>query len=321
MNSLSRLSLKLVRRFYLGLSPMRHPEEMNREKDPDKVSELISDKLTSPQPCMIARYGAFELNSVINYLGITRSNKNIFAYIKGEIPEWWWDKKLMGHMQTNAGFFPATEEMLSRFAEMMLEDSKYVDVLGSWQNNELKIKTLPNSHIKVDFEPLNPFFASVPWTKALEGKKVLVVHPFARSIQQQFARKDKIFSNNLLPDFDLEVIPAVQSIGGNVNDFQNWFEALDFMKEQIDQREYDICLLGCGAYGFPLAAHIKRQGKKSFHLGGSLQLLFGIRGSRWENPIYNPIYNYSNLMNEYWVKPQKDETPNNANNVEGACYW
>lgn len=46
----------------------------------------------------------------------------------------------------------------------------------------------------------------------------------------------------------------------------------------MDKVEYDVCLIGCGAYGFPLAAHAKRTGHKAIHLGGSLQLLFGIAG-------------------------------------------
>lgn len=46
----------------------------------------------------------------------------------------------------------------------------------------------------------------------------------------------------------------------------------------MDKIDYDICLIGCGAYGFPLAAHAKRKGKKAVHLGGALQLLFGIKG-------------------------------------------
>lgn len=49
------------------------------------------------------------------------------------------------------------------------------------------------------------------------------------------------------------------------------------MKDEIDKQDYDIALIGCGAYGFPLAAHIKRSGKKAIHLGGALQLLFGIK--------------------------------------------
>jgi hypothetical protein len=93
------------------------------------------------------------------------------------------------------------------------------------------------------------------------------------------------------------------------------------MIAEIDACEFDICLIGCGAYGFPLAAHVKRMGKKAVHLGGSLQLLFGIKGKRWENPNYNEVYNYSNLINEHWVYPSLHETPQHASKVEEACYW
>ena len=67
--------------------------------------------------------------------------------------------------------------------------------------------------------------------------------------------------------------------------------------------------------------YAKRMGKKGFHLGGSLQLLFGIRGKRWDNPDYNPDYNFAELINEHWVKPGTAERPANADKVEGACYW
>ena len=84
------------------------------------------------------------------------------------------------------------------------------------------------------------------------------------------------------------------------------------MKEQIDRTDYEIAILGCGAYGLPLAAHVKRQGKKAVHLGGSTQFMFGIIGKRWEG---NP------LINENWVRPAPEETPALAVHVEGGCYW
>lgn len=170
-------------------------------------------------------------------------------------------------------------------------------------------------------ELLNPFFSHIPWTRALEGKKVLVVHPFAETIQKQYLQREFLFENNILPKFQLFTVKAVQSIAANNTQFSDWFEALNYMKLQIDKHDYDICLIGCGAYGFSLAAHVKRKGKKAVHLGGSLQLLFGIRGRRWENPDYNSQYNYSKFMNEYWVRPNDSERPNAANKVEGACYW
>ena len=156
--------------------------------------------------------------------------------------------------------------------------------------------------------------------------KVLVIHPFEEEIKAQYKNREKLFKNNLLPKFELKTINAVQSLGGD-SDFDNWFEALDWMKAKMDMIDYDICLIGAGAYGFPLAAHAKRTGKKSIHLGGSLQLLFGIIGKRWEDPNYGvrewqiPKGSYSSLINENWIRPGNHLKPKNAQQVEGACYW
>ena len=139
-----------------------------------------------------------------------------------------------------------------------------------------------------------------------------------------------IFKNaNILPDFhEIILIKSIQSSGnGDSNKFKNWFEALEYMKAEIDKVDYDICLIGAGAYGFPLAAHVKRTGKKAVHLGGALQLLFGIKGKRWEDPNYGVKAwgiakgSYTNLMNEHWVRPDNNERPKNPEIVEGACYW
>ena len=97
------------------------------------------------------------------------------------------------------------------------------------------------------------------------------------------------------------------------------------MKTRIDATDYDVALIGCGAYGFPLAAHAKRMGKQSVHLGGALQLLFGIKGKRWENPNYGERElgngSYLQLINETWVRPSDQDKPATADQVEEACYW
>lgn len=98
------------------------------------------------------------------------------------------------------------------------------------------------------------------------------------------------------------------------------------MKLQLDRAPYDVVLIGCGAYGFPLAAHAKRTGHQAIHLGGALQLLFGIKGNRWEDESMCkkwglPTGAYTSLFNAYWVRPSNDETPITAASVEGACYW
>ena len=315
--------LKKLRRRYIERHDLPQPRPLNKEMDPDIISSHIREKLLSPEPCILSRFGAVEIGCVVNYLGIYHQKRKIIKYIKGEAFPWWWEEETMYPMRNNAGFFSATPELLKRFSEMMIEDMPLIDILASWRfEEEYFSKELQNAY-KIDFEPYNPFWSDVPWTAALENKKVLVVHPFAETIQKQYLRKELIHKDpRVLPTFDLQTIKAIQTIGNQGDGrFETWFDALEFMKNEIDKMDYDVCLLGCGAYGMPLAAHVKRSGKKAVHLGGSLQLLFGIRGARWENSNYNATYNYSKLMNEFWVKPSATETPSKAQQVEEGCYW
>lgn len=321
------LVLKVLRKIYSKIF-IKEKELPKCIRDPEIASELIYNTIVSNKPIMIARFGAFELATITNYLGILNQNKSLIKYIKGEQFDWTWNKRTIKFLNTNAGFFPPTKENISQFCELMIDDSRQVDILGSWIEDE-KLMTEYMNDTKIHLRFLEPFWSEIPWTKALKGKKVLVVHPFSKTILKQYENRELLFNNkNILPEFkSLTVIKAVQSLGGNNDQFEDWFQALDFMKSEIDKVDYDICLIGAGAYGFPLAAHVKRQGKKAIHMGGALQLLFGICGKRWEDPEYGvrqwgiPRGFYSNMMNEYWVHPNEDETPTTAYKVECACYW
>ncbi len=324
--------LKILHRLYIRL----HNQQFDTAKmedvinNADNASNLIYKLLSVPEPCMIARYGSTELLNISNYRSVLSQHHNPIAYITNKSREWWWNEASCNQLQTHSGFFPNTKENIIRFSEMMCEDTKQLDLLGSWIENEKHMNDLfPNNLTKVRLHLLEPFWASSPWTKALKGKRVVVIHPFAELIEEQYKeQRTKLFSNpNILPEFQLRTVKAIQSLGGDSNGFADWFEALDWMKQEIDKEDYDIALIGCGAYGFPLAAHCKRQGKKAIHLGGALQLLFGIRGNRWEDPMYGvkewgiPIGMYSSLPNAYWIKPGDEYKPKNAQQVENACYW
>lgn len=321
MNEISIFALKALRKTYTKIFGDNQMPPLQRENDPDKVSDMIYNLLMQDKPCMVARFGSTELNAISNYRGIKDYKGNAIGFIKGETPQWWWNEKGLQEIFSCSGFFPPTKENVSRFSEMMINDMPLVDILGSWRPQErLFSKELRNAKF-VSLEILNPYWSKQPWTRALKGKKVLVIHPFAETIRMQYNKREKLFSNpETLPQFELHIIKAVQSLGGN-DQFKDWFEALEWMKNEMDKIDYEICLIGCGAYGFPLAAYAKRKGKKAVHLAGALQLLFGIKGKRWEDPNYNKKYNYSALMNEYWVKPKNDEKSQNASQVEGGCYW
>ena len=323
MESLYRTTLKLLRKVYQRYC-VSTKTPIDREEDPNKVSQMIYDLLISDKPCMIVRFGAFELSAIVNYLAVKASHHSVWKYIKGEQEQWWWNKNLMTFMQSNAGFFPATEEKLSQFCEMMLQDAKEVDILGSWLKDENLLLTENKQVEKVRLLCLEPYWSRNPWSRALEGKHVLVVHPFAKDIISQYDNhREQLFEDKrVLPKFaSLRVVKAVQSLGGESNGFKDWFEALDWMKHEMDKAPYDIALIGCGAYGFPLAAHSKRTGHKAVHLGGALQLLFGIKGKRWEDSNYNKDYNYISLINDSWIYPSPQTMSANSKDVENGCYW
>ena len=328
MNRLSIFTLKAQRRLYANAFHMQPLLRPVCELDPYVVSHIIYNKLMDDKPCMIARLGSTELLAMVNYLGVNCPNKNILKYIKGESLAWWWNNGIIEQMQRWSGFFPPTEKKIEQFCELMLADIKEVDVLGSWLADEKYFNGNLNG-TKVHLRLLEPFWSKEPWTRALKDKKVLVVHPFADTILQQYKKRDKLFSiKDTLPNFtSLSVIKAVQTLGQASDEYVDWFEALDCMKHQIDNTDFDVCLIGAGAYGFPLAAHVKRIGKKAVHLGGALQLLFGIKGKRWEDPNYGvqvwgiPYGFYPSLINEFWTRPLNIEKPETAQKVEGACYW
>lgn len=315
------LMLKAARKIYRLGNPSNSKFGRNsRVPTKEYASSLIVQALKSKQPTMIARLGATELTCMINYLGVKHPEtyRSFRGYVTNQTPPWWWNQSNINQMQRWSGFFPARVDKIEQFCELMIKDLPNVDILGSWLKEESFFQSELFNAKKVMLEDLEPFFTPNPWTKALEGKKVLVVHPFFQTIKSQYLRREKLFDNDLLPHFDLDVIPAVQSIAGQKTEFDDWFAALNSMKDQIAKRDFDVCILGCGAYGFPLASFVKNMGKQSIHMGGATQLLFGIKGIRWE--IYL-MYPYTNLFNENWVRPNSEETPSNSQIVEGGCYW
>jgi hypothetical protein len=329
MKSILKKILKIIRFIYRSISKKKF-DCNDFILDRQIANDIIYELLSKDSPCMIARYGSTEMGTLLNYICINKKDNlyiKLINYIKDDIELPWWDESHLKPMEIWSGVFPISYDLCNRFSVRYLEDSPYVDLLGSFHYSE-KFMPLKKNIIKVHLESLYPFFVENPWTRILEGKNVLVVHPFAKTISDQYKNRENLFSNkNVLPNFNLIVLPAVQSIGGEIVPYKDWFEALHFMEEQIKLIDFDFCLLGCGAYGLPLAAYIKRLGKKSIHLGGGLQLLFGIKGKRWDNDYkwdnlpddYDT--NYNKLYNNYWVRPNAEETPLTSVKVENSCYW
>jgi hypothetical protein len=316
------ISLRRFFRLVLGYKDKFETTSENCDYFNQEASDLILDGLKSETPFAVSRFGHSELRALLTYLHIqedSSTQSKLFSFIKGEKVEPWWSENTLKIITHNAGLFPKGIDVIENFCRLLLVDMQQIDVLGSWLGGEKWVRhMMPNTKF-MRFHDFYHFLHKRPWTAALKDKKVLVVHPFSKSIQNQYKLKDKIFGNPYtLPDFELITYKAVQSIAGNKPvGFDNWFQALDSMKSDFSNINFDIAILGCGAYGMPLAAFIKRDlQKKAIHLGGNTQILFGVKGSRWES---DP--NFVHIFNSFWAKPLVEETPVGHETIDSNCYW
>ncbi|MDD3140282.1 MAG: hypothetical protein PHX08_15080 [Lachnospiraceae bacterium] len=279
----------------------------------EDANKQLGDLLENNQNVMVARLGFFELAAMRNYEFERSQNYSL----------------VMKQLSDCAGFFPQEERMGQPFLTEMKQSLSSVDMLLAsgepFENYFIDYYTAKKTQIIPTFHLTQPWMYQNPWTSHLKGKKVLVIHPFEHAIRQQYERRELLFlGTDILPKFELQTYCPVVSVGEYSDTrFEDWFAALEYMFREIKEIDFDVALLGCGAYGFPLAARIRNMGRTAIHVGGNLQLFFGIMGKRWDGSRENgqvkadlrPFYN------ENWIYPSEAETPSESNKVEYGPYW
>lgn len=274
-----------------------------------KVQQEMAEDIRTGRPFMAGRLGAVEL-----------ANMRAYEFDDKRIIE-----KDVKQLCDCAGFFPNDVSLMPRFYDEMIQGCRETDYLAAWFQpfEDYYLNTVFSKDLHLTYlHYIDPFRCpEKPWTAALKGKKVLVIHPQTRIIEQQYRKRELLFpGTEILPEFELQVQKAVQTNAGETDErYHNWFEALEDMYEQAMQKEFDLAILGCGAYGFPLAAKMKQAGKQAVHMGGISQVLFGIHGKRWdEDKNHRFLQQYDS---DAWVRLSDKDKPKNADAVEDGCYW
>ena len=266
-------------------------------------NRAIRELIVKGTPGFVGRGGATEMRCIGEYL----SGGSFSDRIRREI-------------STLSGFFPTDDNNLGKFCETYIEAISKADIVSLWGvGAESKVvHRVCKSARFTELHALEPYYFTNPWSAALQGKKILVVHPFKDSIQKQYAKRQMLFpGTSVLPEFaSLTCIQAVQSIAGEKTEYATWFDALEFIQNQISECDFDLAIIGAGAYGLPLAAYCKKIGKQAIQMSGATQLLFGIKGKRWDDHTF-----ISNLYNDAWIRPNSNETPTQKSKVEGGSYW
>ena len=280
--------------------------------DPGATNCWVGECIKSGRPAAIGKLGSSECWTLAWHLRIARFYK------------YTWCPPTFGELDLaeQSGVFPKTEDVFHRFADLYIERLRTLDAGAVWQNageNRILNKFAPSIQ-RLSIRGLEPYLFPQPWSCMLRGKRIMVIHPFESSIRSQLVRRDLIWQHlpDVLPECEFEIIRA--PYGFSKTNFGNWFEMLHSLENDLEmafrRRHFDVALIGCGAAGLPLAAKVKELGAIGIHLGGPLQLLFGIRGRRWDQRE-----DFQPLFNEHWVRPQPEETPDVAASVDHGGYW
>jgi hypothetical protein len=220
----------------------------------------------------------------------------------------------------SSGVYPAEPGEFAKFASSYIMAMNSIDILAIMRTGHEKkvVDQHINNVLKCSLISIEPYLHPRPWSMHLKGLDVLVVTPFCDSIKQNYYsnRANLFLDQRVLPEFQIKTVRSPQGLCHNKTGFASWSDGLAYLKNEVDMIQYDVAILGCGAYGLPLGAHIKEKGKVAIHLGGVTQLLFGVRGKRWDDA---PLY--QGLFNSHWVRPTKNERPTGWEKMEGGCYW
>ena len=281
----------------------------------EMANDLISNFLIDEKPFVLSRFGTTESEFII------RHRKSDSTTLAG--------KKTSYNLWNLSGVFPLENESLHDFRTEYCDAISSIDLCGVrsqskefafWPQERKMISMLPEDTKLVDIETLFPLGLRKPWSRELGGRRVLIVHPFTETMAKQYQKRDILFRDSgFLPEFEPIWLKAPQTLrmqAKTSND--SWMKRLQNLELQVATMDFDVALIGCGAYGLPISASIKKMGKKALHIGGALQLFFGILGNRWSGEIKSIS---KDLFLENWCWPSKDETPDNVEMIENAAYW
>jgi hypothetical protein len=270
-------------------------------------NEAIKHVLSTRNSVLIGRVGASEMKVVNRYL------------LRKRFPFTTYNSSVRREIQLHSGVYPATDIDLDNFAQFYLECIEDIDIFCAWFIPGER-RTLKNGNFSTVtvLTALEPYFFDSPWSYNLSGKTVLVVTPFVETIRSQLDRLRLIWGYELFPGVKFEFIrfPHSQLLMGAERPMRRWFDILKDAQAEIDNATFEVGLVGAGAATLPLARYMKTIGKTGIAMGGALQILFGVRGRRWD---MDP--NFSRYFNQYWIRPLKEETPPKFKSNESGAYW
>lgn len=282
------------------------------------IKKAIKRAITNNDGLLIGRFGTIEFEGV---------------YWTTMWPESEWPEGRRALLERNAGVFPsdmnsvkiwateygaairASDSLAVGWHAPMVKSEAELLLRWGWKGKKIALRSLEPYYV----EPKDR------WTCELRDHHVCVVTSFASTASSQVKKGEKIVwgvkDESLWP----KTISFVQTgyapslaygRAGWEDSPENWKEAVDSVVTAVLKTEARAVFIGCGGLGMIIGARLKAAGKICIVMGGATQVLFGIKGCRWQ---HHPVI--SNFWSDEWVWPSEEETPRASGMVEEGCYW
>jgi hypothetical protein len=292
------------------------------QKKPDSVlsgnqviAQEIERALKENRGSLIGRHGTIELTTIL------------LAKQTGQID---WEKAKI--LERNAGVFPQNDSSIKQWIQEYSAATVYANVMAAgWypplaQAEMRHISTVNPKCQLVPLRSIEPYYSSqTPWTRLLSDQRVTVVSSFAVTMGKQVKHSSEIwpYSSLILPTTATYSFVRSYYSPALANGkcewpihICSWADAVEHLEKEVLKTNPRIVLIGCGGLAMPLAFRLKQKGIIAIVMGGAIQLLFGIKGKRWET--HDVI---SKFFTDAWVYPESYEIPNQSKEIEGGCYW
>lgn len=267
----------------------------------DVTIQSFTNIMLQDKPLFFARIGGSDYDVVRDFY----LNKSLFSNP-------FWLNQSLDQVRSLNGYFDFRKSSYSFMKYLKTLSNSYFDCdAASFCHINLieEIKTGVSNKFVVDamtnkslfhysfFESVEPFLKSFKiWG---EGKKILIISPFSKSLLYQKNNLSKIHKNYQFPSFELLVYNSpitYNNFEDNIDTLnitsKNWNEACIKMSEDLNKIDFDIAFLSCGSYSMYLGSFIKNKlRKKAIYLGGILNVYFGIYGGRYDIPFFNNFLN------------------------------
>lgn len=285
--------------------------------DIEENAKILCSYFQDSKPFLIGRNGSTELQVLQYYM----KHKEV-------------SQKIMKALETYSGVFPASKESVLKWINEYIKALESADVMaeGWYEPSKIFEKALLDKIVlkrkSILLRNLEPYYVTpeLRWSQYLANKRVGIISSFANICEEQTYLSKAVWNNEaetLLPS-STQWIPIQtyypSTIAGTNKQVswnnENWEEAVETIVQKYKENPFDIALVGCGALGMIIGAKLKALGVQVIIMGGAIQILFGIRGKRWEN--HSVIKNF---FNDAWIYPPEYLKPSNSYLIEDSCYW